>query len=95
MEKINVKDPNNQNTSYEAEIIKTTFLGDGVNLYLVHLWTDTSLQFPVIVFADGFQFTPIDWEYYYDEIPENIEEEKWVAETGHYAIIMDGLPRII
>jgi hypothetical protein len=94
-----VIDPCKSLTSYMGNVLETRKITDGCMAYLVQLIGNAcesiTTPIPVIVYADGYQFTPHDWQYGYDEIPDDLSEIRWVSQGGVEAIMMDGLPYIL
>lgn len=91
-----IKDPT-QPGGFSGEILQTKEITDNCSVYFVQL-TDAdyvSTPIPVVVYADGYQFTPWDWQAGYDEIPDDLSDIRWISQGGVEAIMIDGLPHIM
>ncbi len=84
-----------------AEITRQTELNDGASFTIVDLAIDDkygerTITIPVIHYeGEDFIFTPWDWQSWWPETPDEIDQVTWrVNATGQEAVMMNGLPRI-
>lgn len=86
---------NNAADRYNIE--SETEIEDGVRLLVFCCGCETfSYCSAAIAYDDGDVFVLYDWHGGYPENSDEIADFEWVhAQSGHHAIMMDGLPRIL
>lgn len=87
----------NEHTTAACSIIAANELHEDGKLYGVFYLVEHPVTgLLAVIIADGIQFTTNDWQDEQPTEPEKIKDFYWVdATTGHYAIMYNGLPRIL
>lgn len=79
---------------FTCDIIRSeTIPGYGI---LYHVYFEETGNIIAVILASGIQFTPYDWmNGDYPRSVEDIKDTLWVDNHGKYAIMLDGLPRVL
>lgn len=95
MNTINLLDPINRKT-LRSTVLEERKVHNEATLYNVTFESEgMKFEVPVIIYPDGSQFTPSDWDTPYPETDEAIIDIRWMSQDGRLAVMMDGLPRLI